>query len=116
MSASTPVTHRTWVSPIAAVAFLAVAITGILMLFHVKLPAIKNLHEWIGVLFAAAGILHLILNWKLLLSYFTKKVGLAAAACALLICLALAIFHGPPEHHGGGDHEDGRPSSQMETH
>jgi len=120
MSITIPATNRTWVSPIAAIAFIAVAVTGILMLFHVHQASIKNLHEWIGVVFAAAGFLHLILNWKSLLSYFNRKVGIAAAIFTLLICIALFAFHGDDQHPGGGPGREGPgrggPPAQMQNH
>jgi hypothetical protein len=90
------------------------------MLLHVNLPAIRNLHHGIGVLFAAVGLLHLILNWKVLLSYFSKKVGVMAAVVALLVCIALSVFHGEDQREGGGPGGEGPggggPLVQMEGH
>jgi hypothetical protein len=107
MSAIIPNSSRTWVSPIAATAFTALAVTGILMLFHVKQAGIENLHQWIGVVFCAAILLHMILNWKSLLSYFNKKLAIVATVATLLICIVLFVFHGNKQHPGGGPGKEG---------
>jgi predicted neutral ceramidase superfamily lipid hydrolase len=107
MSTPIPTTNRTWISPIAAIAFIAVAVTGIIMLFHVHQASIKNLHEWIGVVFAVAGLLHLMLNWKSLISYFNKRIAIVAAVATLLICIALFVFHGEEQHRGSGPGGEG---------
>ena len=91
MSASSSITSRTWVSPILAVAFVVLSVTGILMLLHIRTSGINLLHEWIGVLFVLAALFHLILNWKVILSHFNKKIGIVAAAFTLLIGLALYV-------------------------
>ena len=120
MAAPTPQTHRTWVSPIATVAFIVLSVTGILMQFHIRFSGMNFLHKWIGVLFVAAGLLHLILNWKMLFSHFNKKVGVAAAAFALLVCIFLVAFHPADQRRGpgpdGGGSSNGGPPPQMQGH
>jgi nitroreductase len=92
MSVLSSSTSRTWVSPIVAVTFVIVSVTGILMLLHVQTSGMNNLHEWIGVLFVAAGLFHLVLNWKVFLPYLKKRIGVAAAVFALLLGVALYVF------------------------
>jgi hypothetical protein len=128
MSSSPQITNRTWTSPIAAVAFVALSVSGIMMLFHVKMQAIKdlheaigNLHKWMGFVFAVVGIIHLILNWRLLLSHLNKKVGMAAAMLTLIVCIAFMVFHGAPKQRPGGSHAGegpgrGEPQTEMEHH
>jgi hypothetical protein len=91
MSTSSPVTSRTWISPVLAVAFVVLSVTGILILLHIRTSEINHLHEWIGVLFVIAALFHLILNWKAMLSRFNKKIGIVAAALVLLIGIALYL-------------------------
>ena len=99
---------RTWISPFVAVSFIVLAITGILMLLHVKGGGIASLHEWIGVFFVITGVLHLILNWSALLSCFRSKQS-AVAVIAVLVISSLFLFggifgdegrHGFPEQGG----------------
>jgi len=86
--------RRSWVTPLAAVSFTVVAVTGLLMLFHVRIPGIKGAHEWMGVVFALAGLLHLILNWRPLLTCIKCRAAVAAlAACVLLVLLAWSFPH-----------------------
>jgi nitroreductase len=108
MSVLSSSTSRTCVSPIVAVTFVIVSVTGILMLLHVQASGINNLHEWIGVLFVAAGLFHLVLNWKAFLPYLKKRIGVAAAAFALLLGVALYVF---PIHLFGDATGEGQKSS-----
>jgi nitroreductase len=101
-------TSRTWVSPIVAVSFVLVSVTGILMLLQVKTFGMNNLHKWIGVLFVASGLFHLVLNWKVFLSHLKEKIGVAAAAFALLLGVALYVF---PFHLFGGATGEGQKGS-----
>ena len=96
--------QRTWLSPVMAVAFSSVAITGTLMLFHVKVPAMKELHEWMGLVLATAGALHLLVNWRTFWAYFAKRRALVALGAALLlgaVLLASGATSGPERFRGG---------------
>jgi thiosulfate reductase cytochrome b subunit len=96
--------------------FAAVSLTGLLMFFHVRLPGARPVHEWIGLLFVAAALVHLTLNLRQFAAYFKlwkAWVGLFAAA-ALVASFALA---GPEGHGGpGGDRppqRQGQPGDEM---
>lgn len=97
--------QRSWISPVTAVAFVGVAVTGVLMLCEVRGP-IKPLHEWMGLVLAIAGCIHLIINWRPLMKYFDKRSARIAAGVALALSallLAAGMHGGPPEgegHHG----------------
>ena len=107
------VLERTWVTPLTAVSFAAVAITGILMWLHVRVPAIRELHELLGLVFAVAGVVHLTANWRAFIAYFRRPWATAscAASCAasvlaaVLLCLVLIFANGgEPGHYGGNGH------------
>ena len=102
------VLNRTWLSPITAVTFAAVAVTGVLMFFEVRSRMLHGLHEWVGVAFAVAGLLHLILNWRVFVAYFRRPVAVASVVVGVALCVVVAMFaalgeerehgHGPPSH------------------
>lgn len=85
-----------------ALSFAATAVTGLMIFFHLRGHVINSLHEFGGLAFAIAGIIHLLINWKAFLSCFKKPYGIAALVLCSLMCLAL-IFgpetHEPPHNH-----------------
>lgn len=95
--------QRSWITPVVALSFAATAITGLMMFFHLRGHAINSLHEFGGLAFAAAGMIHLIINWKAFLTCFRKPYGIAALVLCSLICLAL-IF-GPETHEAPRNHD-----------
>ena len=99
--------QRSWLSPFVAITFIAVSLTGILMLFHIRLPGMYPIHEWGGVLFVIAGGVHLLFNCRVFGNYFKKKqaiVGLCAGMIALLF-IALLV---PSNQHGSGHNYGGK--------
>lgn len=57
---------RIYLNPSLALTFLIVALTGVMMLFHIRGGGIHSLHEWMSIAFLILCIIHLFLNWKLL--------------------------------------------------
>jgi hypothetical protein len=98
------VLNRSWISPFTAVSFAVVAVTGVLLLVHIKGPAIKNLHQWVGLAFAVAGIVHLLINWRALAAYFRQRAAIAGVIAGIVVSLASLLAGG-----GGPPHHDGRP-------
>lgn len=92
--------ERTWISPVVTVAFVVIAITGLLLFFHAKNGAIVTLHEWVGWGFVIAGMLHVLLNWNPLLGYLKRRSGLIAIGVSLVIVAALTVA-GATRQHGG---------------
>lgn len=93
--------NKTWVSPLLAVFFGFLAISGLLMLFHLKIPGVHRLHELFGILFVIAAIFHLTLNWNVLTAYFrNNKAALSIGVAIVLAILALFISSGAPRHDG----------------
>lgn len=104
MPATSLANWRPWVSPVVAIAFLAVAGTGVLMLAHAGDRGLRGLHEMAGLLFAAAGVLHLAINWRAFLACFRRPAALVALIVTTALCAALALAHGG----AGGSERGGR--------
>jgi len=106
--------QRTWVSPIVAVSFAVVGVSGILMLLHIRVMGMRDLHEWMGVMLVIAGAIHLLLNWKVFLGYFRKRSALVALAVAIVLSLGL-VFAGAGEDPRGGRSHMGPRSENVPT-
>lgn len=105
--------QRTWVSPIVALSFAVVGISGVLMLFEVRSFPMKVLHEWMGVMMVAAGTIHLFLNWKAFSGYFRNRSAMVALVAGTLLCCALIFAGGGEDPRHGGPHmgpRDGQPA------
>ncbi len=84
--------QKSWLSPFLAVTFLAVASTGVVLLFHGRFFLVMALHECMSVLFCIAGALHTWANWRPLLGYFRhRKALLSVTAGVSLTALFLAL-------------------------
>ncbi len=95
--------QKSWLSPFLLITYLATSITGILMLFHIKFTGLYPVHEWVGLAFVIAGILHVVLNWKLLTSYFCKsnlKLNATYGTIIGLILIIIVAFTIPSKGHG----------------
>lgn len=58
--------------------FLVIAISGVMMFFHFNDMLVKELHEILGLVFVGAGFFHVIMNWKSMKNYFSKKIFTSA--------------------------------------
>ena len=76
---------RAYATPLATGAGLVVGVTGLMMFFHLAEGAVKELHEWLGVVAVAAVLLHVVRNWPALLAYHRRGWALwgalAGAGC-----------------------------------
>lgn len=99
-----PILNRTCLSPFVTVAFIVIAVTGVLLFFHVKNGPIMVLHEWFGWLFVVAGAVHLLLNLRPLLAYLRQPAALISLGVGLVL-VAFLWFGGTQheqEHHRRG--------------
>ena len=101
MSASPNPRH--WLSPLTMVLFVAIALTGVLMWLHLRVPGVKLLHEIAGLLFIAVGIAHLVLNWRVLCAYFRRRTAWVTLSAGILVCAVLAVM----DLGRGGEREEG---------
>lgn len=85
---------KPWLTPLTAACFILVAGTGISMLFeaHHYVPGMKFMHEWIGVIFALAALLHLLRNWQAFLSYFKKHLKMVIVSLIIALVLSGALM------------------------
>lgn len=90
--------QRSWISPLVAITYIAISVTGILMLFHIRVPGIHSLHQWGGILFIIAGLVHLLSNRRTFRSHFKRKEA-AWAVCAGFVLLLLIALSFPQINH-----------------
>ena len=101
---------RQCATPLSLVSFLAVAVTGILMLLGVRGGSLGDVHEWLGVIFVAALVLHLVRNWRGVLAMLSAQrnkiiIGATGVIAAAFILISLPFGSGG---HGGGFHGPGQ--------
>lgn len=88
--------NKAWISPLTAILFTVVAVTGIFMFFHAGPGSFKFLHKWVSWGLVAVGLLHIIVNWRILLSYLKTKTAVVSIAIGIVLCIAVAMQAGPP--------------------
>lgn len=70
------------------------------MFFHIRIPGIMVLHELGGLILIILALLHLILNWRAMISCCQHKSGRIAifvGVSIIVILLVLGIAH--DDHH-----------------
>lgn len=97
-------TQKSWISPLIGITFIAVTITGFLMMFHLKLPGVYPIHLWGGVIFAIGGMIHLLLNWREFSSYFKNSMAIWSTTIAVMALILIALFV-PSNKHGERQHD-----------
>ena len=69
--------------------FLVIGISGVMMFFHFFDSSVKELHEILGLAFVVAAVLHVIMNWKSMKNYFSKKIFISAV---IIVAVISGIF------------------------
>lgn len=83
---------RPWATPLTIGAFVLMAVTGLLMFFHVQIGLVKLAHEWLSLVMVSAVGLHIVINWRAFKRYFSQKAAIAIISLfALLTVTAMAI-------------------------
>ncbi|MGC4069483.1 MAG: DUF4405 domain-containing protein [Polyangiaceae bacterium] len=103
---------RPWLSPLTTVTFIAIGFTGVLMFFHVRSGAINVLHEFAGLLFVLAGLLHLVVNWKALLGYLKQRSAQLSLVGGVVVCAVLLLLG--TTHQEGHEHGPRGRAAQFE--
>ena len=93
-----PVTTRTWSTPLIIGCSAVVSISGIMMFFHLQSNLVKSMHEWLGLLFVAAIVLHLLNHWLSFSRYFSNRSALGVISTVVALA-AILIFAGAGEQH-----------------
>lgn len=104
-------------SLVTGLTFLVISVTGVLLFFHIKSGVIIHLHEWIGMVFLAAAVVHLVINWRSFIAYLSNRSFwvsflAVAAACALVMTLPSGHGKGP---RGGSPTVVGQAVTQPQT-
>jgi len=101
-----------------ATVFTVIAVTGVMLFFHLFESNIKELHEVLGVVFVVAALAHITVNWRPMRNYFAKKSFIAIATLTALVAagfiaptlsptskgenpkkvLIVSMLHAPIEH------------------
>ena len=82
---------RSFISPLITIIFLVVALSGLLMFFHIFDGYTEVVHEILGVVFVVFSVLHVILNWKALKIHFKKRVFILSTIVVAVISILLVI-------------------------
>jgi hypothetical protein len=82
---------RNFITPLITIIFLVVALSGLLMLFHIFDGYTEVVHEILGLFFVVFSVLHVILNWKALKIHFKKRVFVLATIVVAVISTLLVI-------------------------
>lgn len=80
--------------------FPVIAISGVLMFFEIGGP-LREAHEWLGMAFVAAVLLHLVRNWAMFTKLFKHKRTYVLLGIVVLATLAFSA-EGLMEGEGGG--------------
>lgn len=95
--------RREWVTPLILGTFLLIAVTGVLMFFHLDRGLNKVAHEWLSWAFIAVVGLHVVLNFGTLKRYawWEKRGKVLVGLCVAV--LALSFLNLPGRGEGGGE-------------
>ncbi len=74
-----------WGSTFIFASFVITAVTGVLLFAHIRTPPTEALHIWIGFLMIAAGLFHIVRNWRQFLGYFRRPAFYGALVVTALI-------------------------------
>lgn len=90
---------REWATPLTMGAFFLMAVTGVLMFFHIEAGLGKELHEWLGWLFITGVALHVAVNFAGFRRHFLQGPGRWIVAGFVLLTAGALLA--PVEEEGG---------------
>lgn len=82
---------------------LVVGVTGILMFFKVGEHTVREAHEWIGIAFVVAAVVHSLRHGRVVLRHLKQQTFWIASA-AILAVTALLVTPGLLGNGAGGPH------------
>ncbi|MFA7083882.1 MAG: DUF4405 domain-containing protein [Arcobacteraceae bacterium] len=77
---------------LTTIIFLVIGLTGVMLYFHWFNSIIKELHKILGLLFVAATLLHVFVNWNSMKTYFSKKVFFLSTVIIVAISSTFIIY------------------------
>jgi hypothetical protein len=75
---------RKWSTPMIIGAGLFVSVTGVLMLMGIHNP-IQFAHEWVGLVFVIAILLHVLNHWSAFKNYFSQPLALSLLGLVAMV-------------------------------
>lgn len=107
---------RAWAGPLTIGSFAVVAVTGVLLFFHVDAGLSKVAHEWLSLLLVVGAVAHTAVNWRPFLTYFRRPVGMVVIGVMLALGTAsLCLSPGGPGGRGHGPRQFMAVAGALET-
>ena len=88
---------RVWISPVTAITYIIVSISGLCLVFNLHPGNMRAVHEWIGYIFIAIGLLHFVLNFKPFLYYFPSRLATISVVVCLIATNVFMFFKEEPK-------------------
>lgn len=82
---------RNFVTPLITTIFIVVAVSGVLMFFHLFDGYTEVVHEILGLFFVIFSGFHIILNWNALKIHFKKRFFMPAAITVVALSVLLIV-------------------------
>lgn len=82
---------KRYVTAVSAGLFLVVGVSGLAMFFGIGEDLVKEMHEWLAVIFVAAIVLHLVRNWSGMMTYVRRGTIVAPVIVALVAGAAFVV-------------------------
>lgn len=114
---------RNFATSFTALTFFVVALSGVMLFFHLFDASVKELHELVGLGFVGVTLLHIYVNFSAMKRYFTKPIFIVGVALLSVVSIGLttqpkespkkmlieALLHAPLKHslailHGDAEH------------
>lgn len=93
-------TLRIWATPLTMGAFGLLAVTGVLMFFHLDTGLNKEAHEWLGWALVIGGVLHGVTNFAAVKRHLLRWQG-AVVVAVFAVLLGLSFLSLGEEGSGG---------------
>lgn len=93
------ITTRTWSTPLIMGCSLVVAGSGVMMFYHLGEGLVKSMHEWLGLLFVAAIILHVLNHWLPVSRYLKTTQALVIMAAVVMLAAGWILTNGNNSEH-----------------
>ena len=86
---------RKYATHLTATLSLVVGVTGVMMFYHLYKGKIQGMHEWFGMAFLAAFLLHIVRNRRQFLTLFKQNTMRVLLGVAAIVSLSFLLLAGP---------------------
>jgi len=86
---------RKYATHLTATLSLVVGVTGVMMFYHLYKGKVQGLHEWFGMAFLCAFLLHIVRNRRQFLTLFKQNTMRVLLGAAAIVSLAFLLLAGP---------------------